>query len=226
MKKPLATTRLDIVRACRKLAELGLMPGRSGNVSVRVKDRMWLTPSGLAYETMKAGDIVETGFDGTSKGALAPSSEWRLHGDIYRAFPRAQAIVHTHSPHATAYSCHRRDLPPFHYMIAVAGGDTIRCASYARFGTQALSDAMLDALQDRRACLLANHGQIVFHDTLAKALELAEEVETLCRQYLLAKTLGEPIILSAQEMHDVKQAFATYGQPRKTETSQRSKRRA
>jgi L-fuculose-phosphate aldolase len=204
--------RTAILTACRHLSATGLMPARSGNISVRSGDGMLLTPSGLAYGRMTAGDIVPTRLDGTWDGPLKPSSEWRLHADIYRRFAQAGAVVHTHSPYATAFSCQRRDLPAFHYMIAVAGGDTIRCAAYALFGTQALSDAMLAALDNRRACLLANHGQIVFHESLDKAVELAEEVETLCRQYALAQAFGPPVILDTDDMAQVTAAFATYGQ--------------
>jgi L-fuculose-phosphate aldolase len=206
------TPRAAIVAACRHLAAAGLMPGRSGNVSVREDAGMLLTPSGIPYGDLTPDDIVATALDGRFASTLKPSSEWRMHADIYRAFPDAGAVVHTHSPYATACSCHRRDVPAVHYMIAVAGGDTIRCADYATFGTQALSDAMLRALEGRRACLLANHGQIVFADTLAGAVELAEEVETLCRIHALARAFGEPVILNATEMAEALDAFAGYGQ--------------
>jgi L-fuculose-phosphate aldolase len=201
-----------IIAACRHLAATGLMPGRSGNISVRSGDHMRITPSGLPPAQMAEACLVTTRFDGSFDGAMKPSSEWRMHADIYRLHAAAGAVVHLHSPYATAYSCHRRDLPAFHYMVAVAGGDTIRCADYALFGTQALSDAMLAALEGRRACLLANHGQIAFGETLDKAVELAEEVETLCRQYTLAQAFGAPVILGSAEMADVTTAFAGYGQ--------------
>jgi L-fuculose-phosphate aldolase len=142
-----------------------------------------------------------------------PSSEWRFHRDIYAAFPHAEAVVHAHSPFAVALACLRRDIPPFHYMVAMAGGMDIRCAAYATFGTQALSDAVCIALQDRRACLMANHGLLAWGRSLAGALALANEVEALCGQYLRACQVGEPVLLSTADMQEVLEKFKDYGRP-------------
>ncbi len=190
---------------------LGINQGTSGNVSVRVPEGFLITPSGIAYEAMTPGQIVAMDLEGGYRGKWLPSSEWRMHHDIYRARPEAGAVVHTHASYATALSCLRRDLPAFHYMIAVAGGDSLRCADYATFGTRALSEKMLAALAGRRACLLANHGMICFHDSLEKALWLAGEIETLCRQHALACQLGQAVLLEPAEMERVLARFKSYG---------------
>jgi L-fuculose-phosphate aldolase len=203
--------RRAIIDACLAMTAAGLNQGTSGNISLRAGEGFLITPSGLAYEAMEEEQIVPVAMDGRHEGSYVPSSEWRMHRDIYAAHPQAGAVVHLHSPHATALSCLRRDIPPFHYMIAVAGGTSLRCATYATFGTQALSEAMLEALADRKACLLANHGMICFERSLDKALWLAGEVEALCRQYILALQAGEPVILSDAEMAEVLERFATYG---------------
>ena len=197
--------------ACRAMNASGLNQGTSGNVSVRDGAGMVVTPSGVPYDAMTPEMMVPVGGDGAASGDLLPSSEWRMHLDIYRARPEAMAVVHVHSPYAAALSCHRRGIPAFHYMVAVAGGVDIRCAEYATFGTQELSDAMLTAMEGRRACLLANHGQIAFGPSLEKALWLAGEVETLAKQYVLALGMGEPTILDDVEMGRVLALFATYG---------------
>lgn len=203
--------RAAILAACRAVNARGLNQGTSGNVSVRDGAGMLITPSGIPYDEVTPAMIVPVDGEGRPSGPLRPSSEWRMHLDIYRSRPAAAAVVHVHSPYATALSCHRRGIGAFHYMVAVAGGADIRCAGYATFGTQALSDAMLTALEGRRACLLANHGQIAFGPTLAKALWLAGEVEALARQYVLARALGEPITLGDAQMAEVLDAFAEYG---------------
>jgi len=203
--------RQEIVDTSAKTNTLGLNQGTSGNVSARTDGGFLITPSGVAYETMKRDQIVPMDLEGHHCGDWLPSSEWRMHLDIYRARPEANAIVHVHSPHATALSCLRLEIPPFHYMIAVAGGTTIRCADYATFGTQDLSDRMMIALQDRSGCLLANHGQICFGPSLEKALWLAGEIEALCQQYWIAKQMGEPVILDESEMAMVIARFRTYG---------------
>ena len=192
----------------------GINQGKSGNVSARFGDGFLITPTGLEYEHLTPSDIVWMGLDGSvPAGQRAPSSEWRMHLDIYRARPEAGAVVHAHSVQATALSCLRRGIPSFHYMVAVAGGRDIRCGEYALFGTQALSDAMLTALEGRRACLLGNHGQIAFGADLGKALALAVEVETLAAQYLaaLGAGLGEPVLLSDAQMDEALERFRTYG---------------
>ncbi|TFL17187.1 class II aldolase/adducin family protein [Jannaschia formosa] len=200
-----------ILATCRAMNASGLNQGTSGNVSVREEGGMLITPSGVPYDRTTPEMMVPVAADGTATGPLKPSSEWRMHLDIYRARAEAQAVVHVHSPYATALSCHRRGIPAFHYMVAVAGGNDVRCADYATFGTQDLSDAMLAALADRSACLLANHGQIAFGPSLEKALWLAGEVETLARQYLLARGIGEPVLLDDAEMARVQDLFASYG---------------
>ena len=207
--------RQAIIRTCLRMNADGINQGTSGNVSARVSEGMLITPSGVPYDGMMPEAIVFVAANGTWAGDWRPSSEWRMHLDIYRARSEAAAVVHAHSPHATALSCNRRGIPAFHYMTAVAGGPDLRCARYATFGTQALSEAMLEALEGRRACLLANHGQIAFGSTLDNALWLAGEVETLARQYILASSVGEPTILDPAEMMRVLAAFQDYGrQPR------------
>ncbi len=192
--------------------------GKSGNISVRWKSRDFdgflVTPTGLPYAETTPNDIVKVGLDGAVIGARLPSSEWRFHRDIYRQRTDATAIVHTHSPRATALACLRLPIPAFHYMVAVAGGNDIRCAPYATFGTQALSDHALAALDGRRACLLANHGVIALGATLGHALALAIEVENLAEMYAHALQLGTPVVLDDDEMRIVLEKFATYGQPR------------
>lgn len=208
--------RRAIVAACRWLVEAGLVQGTSGNVSVRWNGRMLITPSGVPYEQMEPEDIVavDLASDGTrfeARDGNVPSSEWRFHFDILRARPEVGAVVHTHSPYATAFAICRKELPAAHYMIAAAGGPTIRVADYATFGTQELSDAALVALEGRAACLLANHGVIATGPTLERALWLAQEVEVLARQYAIALQVGTPVILDDQEIARVKEKFRGYG---------------
>ncbi len=188
----------------------GINQGTSGNVSARTARGFLITPSGIAYSQMTPGQIVAMDLDGNAVGPCAPSSEWRMHRDIYRERPEARSVVHTHATFCTALSCLRRGIPAFHYMVAVAGGSDIRCARYATFGTQALSANMTEALAERRACLLANHGMICFGDGLDHALWLAVEVETLARQYWYASQAGRPTLLSEGEMRRVRAQFAGY----------------
>ncbi len=206
-------TRQAIIDACLWMRDAGLVQGTSGNVSVRTDDGMLITPSGIAYEALTTDALVHMPLNGsgTWEGHAKPSSEWRFHHDILAARADTNAIVHTHSPHATALSMTRQGLPPAHYMIAAFGGADVRCADYALFGTQALSDAALAALQDRKACLLANHGAITLGETLDKALALAMELETLSRQYLLSLSAGGPVLLSQTEITEALQAFRGYG---------------
>ena len=191
--------------------------GKAGNVSARLVragfDGFLVTPTGLPYAQLVAGDIVAMTLAGDALGARVPSSEWRFHRDIYRHRPDAGAIVHAHAPFATSLACLQRGIPAFHYMVAVAGGPDIRCAPYATFGTQALSDHAVAALAGRGACLLANHGMIALGGTLDEALALAIEVETLAEMYWRVLQIGEPTLLPADEMAAVLQKFATYGQP-------------
>ncbi|MGQ0483997.1 MAG: class II aldolase/adducin family protein [Hyphomicrobiales bacterium] len=203
--------RRKVIETCLAMNRQGINQGTSGNVSVRTDEGFLITASGIAYARMKPAHVVEMDLDGGYRGACLPSTEWRMHLDIFKARPEAGAIVHTHSVYATALSCLRKDIPAFHYMIGVAGGASLRVSDYAEFGTQALSDAMLKALEGRGACLLANHGQIAFGPDLAKALWLAGEIETLCRQYWAASLAGRPVILDDSQMKTVLARFKTYG---------------
>ena len=201
----------QVVACARRSVALGLNQGSSGNVSARSPEGLVITPSGRDMADLAALDMVAMTMDGVAPEDQRPSSEWRFHRDIYAAFPEAQAVVHAHSPFAVALACQRRDIPPFHYMVAMAGGNDIRCAAYATFGTQALSDAVIAALQDRRACLMANHGLVAWGKSLAAALALAVEVEALSAQYLRACQGGAPVLLSDAEMADVLLRFRDYG---------------
>jgi L-fuculose-phosphate aldolase len=207
--------REEIVEAAKALDALGFMPGKSGNLSCRTPGGFLVTPSGLPYAEMGPGDLVEFAAHGAGLGGdRRPSSEWRLHAAVYAARPEAAAVVHTHSPMATALSCAREGIPPFHYMIALAGGSDVRCAPYATFGTQALAANCVVALEGRRAALLANHGVVAFGATLAAARALAEEVENLARQYLALRAAGlTPVLLTAAEMEEVAEGFADYARP-------------
>jgi L-fuculose-phosphate aldolase len=203
--------RKKIIATCLRMNSEGINQGTTGNVSARTEDGFLITASGIPYESMQPQHIVEMDLDSGYHGDYLPSTEWRMHMDIYRARPEAHAIVHTHSIFATALSCLRKDVPAFHYMIGVTGGVSLRVSDYAEFGTQELSDRMLEALADRAACLLANHGQICFGANLNKALWLAGEIETLCRQYWAASLAGKPVILSDQQMASVLRRFKNYG---------------
>ena len=204
--------RLRLAMAARKLSAAGMNPGRSGNLSARVAGGFVITPSGAAYDTLHADDLVfldeEGGYGG---GQRKPSSEWRLHRDIYGRFPGAGAVVHTHSPYATTLACLGRSIPAFHYEVAFAGGPDIRCAPYSTFGTQELSDAALAALDGRKACLLANHGAVAWGKGVDEAVSLAEKVEALARLYWQALQAGEPRLLSGAEMDLVVEKFKDYG---------------
>ena len=202
-----------IVDVVQRIASQGLSAGASGNVSVRVKDGCLITPTGVAPAELAPAQIVPMDLRGNAAtGALIPSSEWRFHSTVYSQRPEVGALVHVHSPYATALACNRRSIPAFHYMIAIAGGDSIRCAPYATFGSQALADAAVEALHDRQACLLANHGSISIAGELEQAFEIAVWVEELARQYWLALQVGEPVLLTEAEMGEVFARVARYGQ--------------
>lgn len=204
-----------LVECMRSLARSGLSPGNSGNASVRDPRGMLITPSGVAPATINERQIVGMTLDGkVNAGNVAPSSEWRMHAAIYAARPEVAAIVHCHSRHATALACCVRDIPAFHYMVAIAGGDSIRCAPYALFGSAALATRAVAALHQRRACLLANHGQITLGSTLDDAHALAAEIEELAAQYLATLLIGGPVLLGQEEMSEVLARFKSYGQPR------------
>jgi L-fuculose-phosphate aldolase len=201
-----------LAEAARRMHETGLTRGTSGNLSLRLDQECFLiTPSGHACETMAPENIVRMSLDGSHEGSLPPSSEWRIHRDLYRSRSDAGAVVHAHPVWAMTVACLGRDIPPFHYMIAMGGGSTIRCASYATYGTAELSDHALLALESRRACLLANHGLLCLESTLDRALILAIEIETLCRVYVQALSVGEPSLLDEEEIRRVGETFSSYG---------------
>ncbi len=204
--------REQVIAVCRELARRGLSHGTSGNVSVRRDaSSLFISPTGLAYETLEPEDVPLLSFDGRWFGRCPPSSEWRFHRDILQARSKIGAIVHTHSRCATALACTGRGIPAFHYMVAVAGGGDVRCAAYHTFGSQELSDAAVAALADRRACLLANHGLIALGSDAPAALALAAEVENLAAQYCAALSIGGVQILDDAQMQRVLEKFRTYG---------------
>lgn len=203
--------RQAMVRVAEELDARGLNRGTSGNVGARCGERILVTPSGVPARDLTAQGMVLLAPNGDVIGAGRPSSEWRFHRDILLSRPDIHAVVHVHSPFATTLACLGLEVPPFHYMIAAAGGSTIRCAPYALFGTQELSDHALAALKDRKACLLANHGMIATGRDLDQALTLCIEVENLCGQYWRARQIGEPRHLSEAQMAEVMEKFKTYG---------------
>ena len=194
------------------MGRLGINTGTSGNISARHGDGFLISPTGTPYDGLRPDQVVAMNWDGSFAGEVLPSSEWRFHRDILRERPDLHAVVHTHSTHATAVSILGRDIPAIHYMIAAAGGASIRCAPYRIFGSQELADAALAALEGRRACLMAHHGVIAAETSIARALSLAVTVEELARQYLLCLPLGEPPVLSEREIAEVVEKFRTYGQ--------------
>ena len=205
--------REDIIKFALKLNSTNLSPLRSGNVSIRSTENniegFLLTPSGIKYETLKPEDVVflslKDKYDDLKmfNSGLNPSSEWRFHQDIYLKKKEVKAIVHAHSPHATAVSTHGKSIPAFHYMVALAGGDDIKCAEYATFGTTELSTNIIKVLENRKACLMSNHGQLTIGTTIKQAFELAQEVENICHQYIIALKIGNPKILSSTEMNKI-----------------------
>jgi L-fuculose-phosphate aldolase len=208
-----AADRAAIVAACRAMNELGLNQGRSGNISVRKDGRMLITPTATPYDTMTPGDVAVMQLDDTNggwEGPRRPSSEWRMHRDILAARLEFGALVHAHPTYCTALGMQRRAIPPCHYMVALFGGEDVRCADYATFGTQALSDAVLVALEDRSACLMANHGMIAGGRDLQQAMERAVELEALARQYLVSLSVGAPRLLSRAEVIAAKLQFQGY----------------
>ena len=210
----------NIIKYAKKLNSTNLSPLRSGNISIRAnqnnKHGFLITPSGIKYDQLKEDSIVFLELDEITNDrkivneGINPSSEWRFHQDIYINKPDAEAIVHTHSIHARAVSAHGKDIPAFHYMIALAGGNDIKCAEYATFGTKELSQNILRALEKRKACLMSNHGQVAFGKNLEEAFELAEEVENICHQYINTIKLGNPKILSFEEMSKILDKTKSY----------------
>ena len=203
--------RKDIVAACLDMNRRGINQGTSGNISIRHGDGLLITPTSTPYETMRPEQIVHIGLDGSHDPAQRPSSEWRFHRDILKVRPDIEAVVHAHPAYCTALAIMGMEIPPVHYMVACAGGDTIRCAPYATFGTQELSDHAVRALEDRLACLLAHHGMIAVGPSLSRALWLAVEVETLARQYHAALQIGKPPLLPKEEIEKVRTRMAGYG---------------
>lgn len=206
--------RSELVWTTKKLDALGLSHGTAGNLSVRCAEGFLITPSGFGAEGLAEDDIVFVHLSGESEGRWQPSSEWLFHRDIYAERPEFGAIIHTHSNAATTLACLRRDIPPFHYMLALLGGDSLRCATYATFGTQALSDHALIAMKDRKACLLANHGMIAAGKNLQDAYKNTVEVENLSELYLRALAVGEPVLLTEDEFSDAMRQFVGYGKPK------------
>lgn len=205
--------REDLVATARRMSELGLTPGMSGNVSVRTPTGMLVTPSGMPYAELVPDDAVEMKLDGTMRaGQRTPTSEWQLHRDILGARPDVEAIVHTHSLFCTTISTLRRDIPAIHYMVVLAGADAIPCAEYATFGSAQLALNAVTALRGGNACLLANHGMVALGSSLAQALRLAAEVETLASQYWHAAQIGAPHVLDHDELDRVRARFREYGQ--------------
>ena len=203
--------RQSIIDACLRMSELGINQGTSGNISLRHDAGMLVTPTSVPYETMQPEQIVFMGLDGSFDSRQRPSSEWRFHLDILKARPEVNAVVHAHPTYATTLAIMGREIPPIHYMVAVAGGDTIRCAPYATFGTEELSRHAVTALEGRLACLLAHHGMIAIGPSLAKAMWLAVEVETLARQYHGCLQIGTPPLLSKTEINNVIGRMSAYG---------------
>ncbi|TIR22496.1 MAG: L-fuculose-phosphate aldolase [Mesorhizobium sp.] len=203
--------RQAIIDACIEMNALGINQGTSGNISCRHGEGMLISPTSTPYDTLQPEDIVFMGWDGEVDGRLPPSSEWRFHLDIMKARPEVNAVVHAHPTYCTTIAIMGRKIPAIHYMVAVAGGSDIRCAPYATFGTAELSAHAVEALRDRKACLLAQHGMIAVGSSLAQAMWLAVEVETLARQYHGALQIGEPPILSDEEIENVIKRMASYG---------------
>jgi L-ribulose-5-phosphate 4-epimerase len=209
---PGSSLRAALVEAARAMNRLGLNRGTSGNASVRAGNGFLVTPSALPYDRMGPADIVEMTIEGNAVDATrAPSSEWRFHRDLYAARGDIGAVIHTHAPFATTLACLDRSIPAFHYMVTRAGGNDIRCAGYATFGTQALSDHVVAAMAGRNACLMSHHGMIATAATIDAAVRLAVEVEQLAEMYWRALQVGEPTLLDDAEMARVALQFEGYG---------------
>jgi len=202
-----------LVDFSRRCASVGLNHGSTGNLSVRTSSGFLVTPSGIPADQLDEGSMVDLGTDGTPRGPGKPSSEWRLHAAIYAARADAHAIVHAHPPFSTTIACLRQDIPPVHYMLAVAGGHRVRCSRYATFGTAELSAAAVEALGDGRACLLANHGLVTLGPDLETAFRIAVEVETVAEYWWRARAVGEPVVLTPAEMAAAVERFKDYSSP-------------
>jgi L-fuculose-phosphate aldolase len=209
--------REEIIRVCLRMVELGINQGTAGNVSVRDGSHFFVTPSGIAYDRMTPDQIAVMDYAGRYWGPHPPTTEWRFHREIMRRRPDAGAVIHTHSIYSTAVACLRRDIPALHYYVAVGGGPTVRCATYATYGTQELAENAIEALAGRTACLLANHGMIVIGTTLSETLKRTFDLEVLARQYIYAAQLGEPIILPDDEIERVRLKLYSYGSPQSSD---------
>ena len=205
--------RREIVARCREMNASGINQGTSGNISVRLGERMLITPSAIPCDRLEPETIVSMALDGDGvrEGPLRPSTEWRFHLDLLRERPDAHAVVHAHPPYCTTLAIARKEIPACHYMVAAFGGNNVRCAGYATFGPRTLSDLAVEAMEGRTACLLANHGMIAIGETLAKAMWRAIELETIARQYYLSLLIGGPVLLSDAEIERTHRGFASYG---------------
>jgi L-fuculose-phosphate aldolase len=203
--------RQSLVDASREAEALRLNAGTSGNISIRIEAGMLITPTGIPSKSLRPEMIVAMDFDGNWSGDVTPSSEWALHAAIYKARPEIEAIVHAHPDHCVALSCAREALPAFHYMIAGFGGDDVRCSRYATFGSPELADVTVEAIDGRTACLLANHGMVAIGASVAEAFSRTVKLETLARQYILCRSFSQPVVLTADELVDVKERYKTYG---------------
>jgi L-ribulose-5-phosphate 4-epimerase len=203
--------RRQLIDSAISMNQSGINQGTSGNLSVRNGEGMLITPSGRDYFELEPDDIVSVDSEGNTQGSRLPSSEWRIHRDIYRQRADAFAIVHAHPCFSVSLACLGKSIPAFHYMVAVAGGKDIRCAPYATFGTQELSDQVIKALESRKACLMANHGMVCLERDLPRALALAIEIEQLARAYYQCIAVADPVLLSDREMERVLEKFSSYG---------------
>lgn len=211
MNAPERKLRRAIIDACLTMNSSGFNQGTSGNISARWQDGLLITPSGISYDDLTPKDIVWMDLEGRFDHPLKPSSEWRIHRDIIARRPDVGAVVHAHPPYATALAINRMEIPPVHYMIVVGGGGSVRVADYALYGTAELSENVLAAMEDRTACLMANHGLVATGPTVARALWVAMEIETLARQYSLALHVGQPTHLTPQEVAESLAKLSGYG---------------
>lgn len=203
--------RSKIIAVVKRLEDLGLNIGSTGNVSCRLGERVLITPTGAHSANLTPERIVLLDLDGNVEGDGIPSSEWELHTSVLRAYPNAESVIHTHADSCVALSCLREPIPAFHYMIAGFGGNDIRCGTYQPFGSRALSQSVVEALVDRSGCLLANHGMVVHGKSLDHALLSCIKLETLARQYMLARQTGTPVILTEEDMAEVRKRYVYYG---------------
>ncbi|WP_298819648.1 class II aldolase/adducin family protein [uncultured Roseibium sp.] len=214
MKKAELALREEIIARCKEMNSSGINQGTSGNISVRFEDRMLISPSATPYDQMTPDMIASVGLDDTSgryEGPLKPSTEWRFHQKLLHGRPDAGAVVHAHPTYCTTLAIARKEIPSCHYMVAAFGGNNVRCAGYATFGSEELSELAIEAMTDRTACLLANHGMIAIGENLAKAMWRAIELETIAKQYYLSLVIGGPVLLSDAAIDDTHRGFAGYG---------------